>query len=218
MKKTKFVFAGLFAVLFAALIVLLKTVDVAKIGPADTEIGLSCINSSVHDALGLHESLDKITDLILLAAIAVIGVFAVIGLVQLIKRKSFAKVDKEIYCLAGLYAAAAVLYVVFEKIIVNYRPVLEEGASFPEASFPSSHTMLICVVFGSAILVLGKYIRNRCLCRTLQIILGLLTVAAVAGRLAAGVHWFTDILGAVIISAALVCLFSGIAGKPSANE
>jgi undecaprenyl-diphosphatase len=37
-------------------------------------------------------------------------------------------------------------------------------------------------------------------------------VIAVAGRLLSGVHWFTDIVGGVLISMTLLACFSGVKG------
>ena len=40
--------------LFIILIILVKTVDVAAVGPAGTVIGLSSVNSAVHELFGLN--------------------------------------------------------------------------------------------------------------------------------------------------------------------
>ena len=210
----KFLAGGaVFAVLFLIWIAIIKLVDVSAIGPEGTEVGLAGINKAIHEALGVNMILYKITDILGYVALLVAGLFALFGLVQLIKRKSLAKVDGAIYALAGLYVVTIGLYVVFEKVIINYRPVIMPDEVALEASFPSSHTMLACVIFGSAIVMIGKYIDNDMLRKLLIALAAVLLILVVAGRLVSGVHWFTDIVGGVLISGALVFTFIGIVGK-----
>ena len=111
--------------------------------------------------------------------------------------------------LGGLYVLLAVVYVLFEFVVVNERPIIMPGDEHLEASFPSSHTMLTFVILGSAITVLGKYARSNWLRNLLQVVFGVLILVAVFGRLISGVHWFTDILGGILISAFLLFLFAG---------
>lgn len=212
MKKGKMISSVICAALFAVLIVLVKTVDVQQIGPEGSSIGFAGINKAMNDATGLNMTLYKITEVLGLLALAVAGCFALLGLVQLIKRKSFAKVDPEIYALAGLYVVVLALYVIFEKVIINYRPVIMPDEEHVEASFPSSHTMLGIVIMGSTFIVIDKYIKNESICRSIRIVSILILIAIVFGRLFSGVHWLTDILGGVLISSALLFIFSAVIG------
>ena len=210
----KFLAGGaVFAVLFLIWIAIIKLVDVSAIGPEGTEVGLAGINKAIHEALGVNMILYKITDILGYVALLVAGLFALFGFVQVIKRKSLAKVDGAIYALAGLYVVTIGLYVIFEKVIINYRPVIMPDEVALEASFPSSHTMLACVIFGSAIVMIGKYIDNDMLRKLLIALAAVLLILVVAGRLVSGVHWFTDIVGGVLISGALVCTCIGTVGK-----
>ena len=209
-KQSKFILAGVSGLLFIIWIVLVRTVDVDSIGPEGTSIGLSHINKSVSDLLGQRLFWYDATEVLGVIAILVAAAFAFTGLIQLIKRKSLAKVDKEIFDLGGLYIIVIGLYALFEVVVINYRPVIMSGEEHPEASFPSSHTVLICVVMGSTIMLLDKYIKNKSLCNALKILCTIIMVVTVVGRLVSGVHWFTDIIGGVIISVALLALFSGV--------
>ena len=206
--NTKLLLAVVFGLLAAVLIVLVRKVDVAPIGAAGTEIGLSGLNKAVFDLFGVNLFWYELTQGLGYAALALAGLFAVFGFAQLIRRKSLRRVDPEIYALAGLYIAVIGLYALFEKVIVNYRPILMPGSAEAEASFPSSHTMLICTVFGSTILVLGRYLKNDGLRKALQALCALVVAVTVVGRLICGVHWCTDILGGILISAVLLFLFS----------
>ena len=211
--KNKLIWAAIFGLLFVALIALLFTYDVSPIGPEGTEIGFSSINGATHEFLGISETFYSMTEIIGYASFAVAGGFALVGAVQMIKRKSLLKVDKKLLALAGLYAVTVIFYALFEVVVVNYRPIIEAGAEHVEASFPSSHTMLTCVIMGSAFVILGDYVKN---CR-LRIVLKSLCLATAEvmaiGRLLSGVHWLTDIIGGVLISLTLVILYSAVCDK-----
>lgn len=208
--KMKMGLAALFFALFIGLILAVSLVDVAAIGPAGTSVGLSSLNGKVHEALGTHSKLYTLTKLLGYFTILVAVGFAALGIVQAFRRGSLKKIDGALWSLALLYVLVAALYVLFEKVIVNYRPVLMEGETHPEASFPSSHTMLFVVILGSAAMIAGRYIKNRRVCRLVQAACVALCLAGVIGRLVSGVHWLTDILGGVLISLSLLMLFSGV--------
>ena len=208
--KTKFLLAAGAGLLSALLIILLRFVDVEAIGPQGTSIGLAQINQFFFKLFGVHLLWYTITDWLGVAALLTAAVFALAGLVQLIKRRSLLKVDKEIFALGVLYSAVIGIYVLFERVVMNYRPIILPGCTKPEASFPSSHTMLVCVMMGSAFLIMHRYIKNKNLCRILQGICAVTIAVTVAGRLISGVHWFTDICGGILISTALLALFSGV--------
>ena len=196
--------------LFIAEIVLLKRFDVAAIGPNGTEVGFSHLNKAVHDLTGVNMLWYEITDLIGYAAIAVCALFAVIGLVQLIKRRSLFKVDREILALGGLFVAVIGFYVFFEKFIINYRPVVMPGETAPEASFPSSHTMLIITVMVAVILIIDEYVGSIVLSGLIKAVCTIAILVTVGGRLYCGVHWFTDIVGGILLSVTLLLLFAAV--------
>lgn len=208
--KKSFVVSGIFAIISILWIVLVKTYDVAQIGPMDTSIGFSHLNSWCHEFFGINIIWYKITEVLGILALMVCAAFALVGMLQLVKRKRVAKVDKIILKLGGLYAVVIALYVMFEKVIINYRPIIMPDATEPEASFPSSHTMLICVVMASTIMVLDQYIKNKRLALIVRVACVIIMVITVVGRLVCGVHWLTDIIGGILISIALLTAFSGI--------
>ena len=204
--KKKFITSAVCFGLFLLLILLVKVVDVAPVASVEgTEIGLSKLNFAIHDMFGEHLGWYKLTNILGYLAILIALGFAAIGGLQLIYRRSILKVDKEILLLGCLYIVTVVLYVFFEKVIVNYRPLLLPGGEGPEASFPSSHTMLSCVILGSGLELLKKYARkDKTIQTALTVIFAVMLALIVAGRLLSGVHWFTDILGGILLSVALL--------------
>ena len=134
--------------------------------------------------------------------------FAMLGLSQWIKRKNIRKVDWSILVLGVFYAAVMAIYVFFEKYVINYRPVLIEGVL--EASYPSSTTMLVLCVMPTAVMQLRSRIRNPILRRIISAVISGFVVFMVAGRLISGVHWVTDILGGMLLSAGLVWLYHAV--------
>lgn len=202
--------AGLGGSLTVILIALVHLVDVAPVGAEGTSVGLSHINKFLFDLFGVNLLWYNITDWLGIAAILTALIFAVTGLVQLIKRRSLLKVDREILTLGGLYIIVIGLYVFFENVIINYRPIILPGCTHPEASFPSSHTMLVCVIMGSAAMLINKYIKSKPLSTVLRAVCFVIIGVTVIGRLIAGVHWFTDILGGILISTTLLSIYSEV--------
>ena len=205
--KTKYLMAILFGILAILWIALVKCVDVAAIGPAGTSVGLSGLNQAVHNLTGVHMLWYTITDWLGILAVLAVAAMALLGLVQLIKRRSLFKVDREILALGGLYLAIFVLYVFFEKVVINYRPLIMPGETVPEASFPSSHTMLACVIFESAALLVLRYVKGKAAQAVLGLVCFALSFATVLLRLLSGVHWLTDIAAGVFLSMALLQLY-----------
>ena len=130
--------------------------------------------------------------------------YAHIGFVQLIKRKRVSRVDKEIILLGAFYVMLVGVYIFFEKVIINYRPILMGG--FLEASYPSSHTIMALTICGSSIIINNKLYRNR-FTRVLNVLSLFVMAIIVFGRLISGVHWLTDILGGIILSATMLMIF-----------
>lgn len=199
-------------VCFVIYTVLIKVVDVQAIGPEGSSVGLASINSVFVRVFPFNATWYSITEYLGYIAIGVCLGFGLLGLFQLIKGKSLKTVDKELWLLAGFYVVVIAFYALFEVVEINYRPViLEEGL---EASYPSSHTVLAICVFLSAVyefesyLLKSKVVKN--LLQTLFIVLALLTVI---GRMLAGVHWFTDIIGGLILSLSLVVIFTGLRNR-----
>ena len=203
--KKQFGMAWVFLAAFVIWTVLVCSVDVQKIGPEGSAVGFATMNAWVHNLTGVHMGLYELTDLLSLIPLAIIGGFGLLGLVQWIRRKSFAKVDYSILVLGGFYIVVLAVFALFEVMVVNYRPVLIEGKL--EASYPSSTTMLVMCVLPTAIMQMKGRIQNPVLNHGVCFVLGVFTGFMVAGRLISGVHWMTDIIGGALLSTGLVMLY-----------
>lgn len=208
--KKKIIFASAILMLFVLFTILVKTVDVKPIGRQGSDVGFAAVNKAFRDATGYNEKLYKITDLLGYAAFAVIAVFGCFGLRQMIKRRSILKVDRDILLLGGFYLVVLFIYVLFEKVIINYRPICN-GDETLEASYPSSHTLLFVCVMYTAFLQIARRVRQVILRRGMLITISTVLIFEVLGRALCGVHWLTDIIGGIILSLGLVLLYSGLA-------
>ncbi len=211
MRDLRILIAGLATVaVFVLWTVLISYVDVRPIGPEGSQVGFAALNGAVHRLTGVNMTLYVITDWLGLVPMGFIVGFAILGLVQLIKRKNLLKVDPDILILGVFYIVVMAAYLFFESHTVNYRPVLING--FLEASYPSSTTLLVMCVILTAIIQLESRIRTKIFRKTVICILTVFAVLMVAGRLVSGVHWITDIIGGIILSSGLVMMYSGITG------
>ena len=146
--------ASIFTILSALLILGLKLVDVAAIGPNGSEIGFAALNGTVRDMIGTNAFFETLSEIIGYTAYVLVAIMALFGLVQLIRRRSLLKVDTGILALGVTFVVVLGLYVLFNKVVINFRPILEADGTL-EASFPSSHSMQAVVVFGSSAVILA---------------------------------------------------------------
>ena len=202
MKKKKLRIAIALLVSFALWTALVSLADVQAIGPEGSVVGFGTLNGLVHKLTGVNWLLYTVTDWLGLVPIAVALGFAVLGLAQLISRKSLWRVDRSILALGAFYVVVVVAYLFFEAVVINYRPVLIDGRL--EASYPSSTTMLVMCVMPTAAIQLNARIKNNLLRRIATISIVAFTAFMVMGRLVSGVHWVTDIVGGALLSAGLV--------------
>lgn len=197
-------------VLFAALVGCLMGVDRQPIAANGSLVGLATINSSFHNITGVSWTLYSATEVGGYVAIASMVVFFVIGVVELVRGRGFGAVDKAIYLIAVAYVIMLAAYVGFDKIALNYRPVLVDGVLEP--SFPSSHTFLAVGTMGCAI-AWAKARLGKGAFSAVTVVCTLLALFVVIGRLLSGVHWLTDILGGVLLGFALVFAYRYLIAK-----
>ena len=206
-KKRIFVGAGFLAA-FVLWTVLVSLVDIRAIGPNGSSVGFATLNGYVHERTGVNFPLYTITDWLGLVPVGVAFSFAILGLVQWIKRKSLLKVDRSLLALGGFYMVVLAAYIFFEIVVINYRPTLIDG--YLEASYPSSTTMLVMCVMPAAMIQLHARIENDVFRRCVMISIAVFIAFMVIGRLVSGVHWLSDIIGGALISAGLVMIYASV--------
>ena len=96
-------------------------------------------------------------------------------------------------------------YLIFEMIPINYRPVLIEGRL--EASYPSSTTLLVLSVMPTLMFQTYRRVENPLIRKAAAMFVIVFSMFMVIGRLISGVHWATDIIGSVLLSAGLYMLY-----------
>lgn len=216
MKKVRNRLVAAIGLLFTFMLwtIIICFIDVQPIGPLDSSVGLASINRFVHDLTGTNFALYYITDWLGCVPIVVCIGFGMLGLIQWVRRKSLYRVDSSILLLGVFYIITIGVYFLFEQIAVNHRPVLINGCLEP--SYPSSTTLLVMCVMPTAILQFNHRIKRRRL-RNLVVFATISYIAfMVIGRFLSGVHWFSDIIGGVLLSTGLVLLYdSACRAKPN---
>ena len=206
MKKNQNLLAGILLLVgFAVWTFLIQTVDVQPIGPNGSSVGFAALNGWFHQLTGVHWTLYTLTDWLGLVPIFVCLIFAGVGFVQLVQRKSLFKVDLDIILLGVYYVLVIFGYLLFEMVPINYRPVLIEG--FLEASYPSSTTLLVLSVMPTLYFQAQRRLTQNALRRAICIFSVLFSAFMVIGRLISGVHWLTDIVGAVLLSSGIFLIY-----------
>ena len=115
--KRSMIIGGLLMAAFVIWTVLIQRVDVQPVGQNGTDIGFATFNKWFHECTGVHLVIYTITDWLGLVPIFVCMIFAGLGFVQLVKRKSFLKVDYDILILGIYYVIVIFFYLFFIEII-----------------------------------------------------------------------------------------------------
>ena len=208
-KKRLFFVSIAFIFAFALWTVLIQVIDVQNIGVNGTDVGFATVNSWFHALTGVNMTLYSITDWLGLVPIFVCMFFGVVGLVQLVKRKSLTKVDFDIIILGIYYVIVILCYLIFEMIPINYRPILINGHM--EASYPSSTTLLVLCVMPTLVFQAKNRMKNQVFKIIICTVAIAFSIFMVVGRLISGVHWVTDIIGSFFLSTGLFYLYKAFA-------
>ena len=198
----------IFSAGFAIWTLLIQRVDVQPLGVNGTNIGFATINCWFHRLTGVHMEIYTITDWLGLIPIFICMIFGGIGCIQLLKRKSLLKVDYDIIFLGLYYILVIFGYLIFEMIPINYRPILIEG--FMEASYPSSTTLLVLCVMPTLIEQINRRSKNEIVKKVIKALVICFSTFMVFSRLISGVHWVTDIVGSIMLSVGMFCIYKAV--------
>ena len=171
-------------------------------------VGLGGLNLSVSEKLGFKPTLYRASNYLGYLCLLVCAVMACCALLQWIRRRSLRRVDPDLFLLMGVFALFVVLYVLFEKLCLNVRPYALDGEI--EASYPSTHTLFGALLMGASIVCLKDMHIKPGLKRAAVAACAVLGVLTVLCRLLSGVHWMTDIIGGLLLSAAVVYAYKAL--------
>ena len=190
--------------------IIVKTVDVQYIQDVGF-LGFYSFNTSINDKVqSLNPTLfHAISNGLLFASFLTVVPFAIMGLVQLIVRKSFKKVDKIIYLLLVSYVVMVIIYFIFEIVKINYSPLSVKDDL--KASYPSSHVFIFINILGANLFGFLYYTRPNKTGKIIAfcVVIGLF-IAMLVFRLLSGHHYFTDIVGALFLSFFQLSLFDSM--------
>lgn len=206
MKNNKYLISSfVLGILFVLFTISLIFVDVRLIGETNAKIGLGFINE-ISSKINYNSTLDKISDIFL--ALGIIGVlfFGIVGVIQLIKRKSLKKVDREIIVFGIFLIIMVMLWITFDKfLVINYRPILIDGEI--EASYPSTHVMIVTFTLLTVTNLLSKYIKNDKVVKMFYGLAILFIMLATIFRILSGMHWISDCVGGLLLGSMLYSFY-----------
>lgn len=191
--------------------ILVATVDVQPVGVEGTNLGLAAINTGFFNKFGENHTFYLLSKLAGLVCFAVAGGFGIFFLIRFIQCKSLQKVDRNLTVLILLYLATAIVYVLFEKFAINYRPVLRDKGL--ESSYPSTHAMIAYVIMVSAVDQWNIYIKNEKLLTIATAASFLILAMVIVARTLSGVHWITDIVGGILFGDMLIAWYRAVLTK-----
>ena len=101
--KKNLIFGALSIFLFTLWTILIQKIDVKMVGVNGTEIGFSTVNLWFHSLTSVNMTLYNVTDWLGLVPVFICMIFGFSGFIQLIKRRSLLKVDRDIIILGVYY-------------------------------------------------------------------------------------------------------------------
>ena len=208
MDKKRLGYSGIMFGAFILFTLMVRFIDRKDIGPLGSKVGFAWMNQTVKNIIGQNNVWYGLSSFFGLLVILIVILFVCMGGYELLRRRSLKKVDADIYAMALIYVIMFGFYILFEKVIINYRPILDNGEL--EASFPSSHTFMAVTVMGCAAIAFGKRIVDRN--TRIVTVAGcfLIMLFAILTRFLSGAHWFTDILAGMLLGATLIMLYGAI--------
>jgi len=201
----------LFLGLFIGFTLCVWLCDRAPIGPNGSIVGFSTLNKWFSSTIGFNMILYEITDWAGILPVATAIIYGFIGLYQWIKRKKIKNVDTNILLLGGFYLLIFAIYMLFNYVVINYRPLLING--YLEPSFPSSTTLMSITFIMLSNYQINVYIKNKKAKGILSVLSIIFMLFLVVGRIISGVHWITDIIASILLSISILFIYQFLCNK-----
>ena len=224
----------LFMVLFCVLTFCLTTVDIGNIpfenqdgslaSPLATQrLGLSSINKSFHKAFPYNDSFYKLSKIASIFMFMILALPVIYGVLDLIEAKGLKNLNRRNYVILCYLALIAILYVFFDHVVLNYRPVvmdMEEylDAGHAAASYPSTHALLSTTIGGLGIVESLRRFKKPWLKWVSLACISVISVVVLLSRTFAGVHWLTDIVAGVLFGLSMVFLYISVSSVIDAES
>lgn len=210
-----FIASAVLLLIFIVFTILVKTVDVQYYFN-NTYVGFYSINSKFGEFVtnfGKYESMSKMSDIILYLSFAYILVLFIFALIELIKNKSFKKLNMNYYLVLGGYVLTVIFYFVFEVVKVNYSPISPIDNLKP--SYPSSHVLLGCMFYLLNTFTAMKLLKpeKEWIKPLVFVATGVICLLLIFTRALSSKHWLTDIIASIILVSSLYTLFIGVHHK-----
>jgi undecaprenyl-diphosphatase len=120
-----------------------------------------------------------------------------------------------------VYAAlsAEIVYAILKPSFQRDRPrIIERLADAGWYSYPSGHAMLAPVIYGFALILLAKSVRSRSARSTLLVLAMTIPPLIAISRVYLGVHYPSDVVGALFLGNAWILLWSEVAPASCSSD
>ena len=191
--------------IFILFTLLVAFVNRQPVGPQNSVVGFADFNLSVHEAIGTNKIFYILSKILGILAILLAGLETVNVIRQCIQRGGPDRVAADSLALMVIYTVTVLIYILFEFVVINYRPVLDDGQL--AASYPSSHSLLAVAVFLTAAEQMKFRIRNSQDRLVFTAVLTAACVLTILTRFLSGVHWITDIIGGILAGFFVLSLY-----------
>jgi undecaprenyl-diphosphatase len=180
--------------------ILVSFVDVKIYNETNTKIGLYSLNKMFLVNSINSNYINIISNGIFLICLLVIILMLLLITFEYFKTK---KINKNNLNFIIHFLIMVLIWIIFDKIlIINYRPILINGNI--EGSYPSTHVMVSTFVLLFLSDKLKKIFKNDKIFYIISI--GLIIIQSIS-RILLTMHWFTDIIGGLLIGCLLFFTF-----------
>ncbi|MBQ9544198.1 MAG: hypothetical protein IJV00_03630, partial [Clostridia bacterium] len=180
----------IWAIAFLIYTIFVSVIDnrAVVIGDYSVKVGFAALNGWFFKTFGTSGFFEVISKLIGVLCIIVAALWCALFVLRFVQRKNIRRIEKYLVVFLAFLVVLGFLYVFFNVVKINVRPIPEADGTF-EASYPSSHTLLIlCITFVSSI-TLPRLIKDKSVLKIACPALRICGIVGVAARRLSGGHW-----------------------------